>query len=214
MSRTELIVLMDRSGSMNLIRSDMEGGFDRFMSEQAAVEGECYVTLVQFDSFKTDTVYTGISVDSVPACTLEPRGMTPLLDAMGATIGEVSSRLDELGEEDKPDHVVFLVITDGEENASREYQLHDIRNLVEGCTKRGWHFAYLGANVDAFNVAGGLGVNAVSASSYAADSDGVQAMYAASSKGLSGLRSGGTSELRIDVSGFSEEEEDEDGDGS
>src|SRR5580765_28629 len=123
----EVVVLLDRSGSMSSIKKEMEGGFDQFVKEQRAVPGICVLTLVQFDSQGIDTVHEAKPIADVPALDLAPRGLTPLLDAVGQTITKTKARWDAK----KFSKLLFLVITDGQENASREFKKDQIKKLVE-----------------------------------------------------------------------------------
>ena len=192
MTATNLIVILDRSGSMVSIETDIEGGFNQFMLEQSELDGECYVTLVQFDSVSIDTVFSDVQVDQVPPLELKPRGMTPLLDAIGRTVAE----FDERFEADKTDRVMVVIITDGQENWSTEYTLDRIKRIIELHEKDGWKFVYLGANVDAFAEAGSMGIAQNASMGYIADDAGVKAMYSAASAAVSDYRLGGKGDIR------------------
>ena len=150
MKHTDLIVILDRSGSMSGIRTDVMGGFDQMMKEQAALEGTCNVTLVQFDGIEVETVCTGVPVSDMEPLQLSPRSNTPLLDAVGQTVARMDDEYGKMDETKRPEQVLVLIITDGQENASVEFTLPDIRKLIEEHENRGWVFSYLGANVDAF----------------------------------------------------------------
>lgn len=196
---TELVVVLDRSGSMSAIRRAMEDGFDHLVAEQRAAPGECRVTLVQFDSEAIETVYAGRSVADVPPLVLEPRGFTPLLDAVGRTVEQTGQRLSALDEPVRPGKVVVLVITDGAENASREYTRAQVMALVKHQSDvYQWKFVYLGANVDAFAEAGGMGFAAGSAASYTPTATGVGHAYAAMSASLVSYRDGTSDTLSFD----------------
>ncbi len=189
---TEIVVLLDRSGSMETIKGDMEGGFNGFIADQQKHPSACRVTLAQFDTHSTDIVYEAKPLADVPALKLEPRGGTPLLDAMGKIIGQVTDRLALTKGPARPDRVLFLVITDGEENASHQFTKEQIRTLVKERTDDGWAFSFLGANVDAFAEAGSLGVAAAATANYVPDAAGVKHAYAAVAMAASGFRSGAT----------------------
>lgn len=188
---TDLVVILDRSGSMENIARDMEGGFNSMIREQRAQEGTCNVTLVQFDSEEIETVYTGKPVGEVPPLVLSPRGGTPLLQAVGQTITQVETVLAHLPEDQRPEQVMVLIITDGQENTSREFTRDQVKTLVERKTKEGWAFVYLGANVDAFAESGSLGISTMSASPYTPDAMSVNAAYASVSANLSSYRTRG-----------------------
>lgn len=186
---TEIVVLLDRSGSMESIKQDMVGGFGTFVAEQQAIPGRCDMTLVQFDSQSIDTVLEAMPLAQVPELVLEPRGGTPLLDAMGATITRVTER--HATSAQKPDKVVFMVITDGQENSSKSYTRDQVKALVEAQTAAGWVFSYLGANVDSFAEAQSLGVAAAAAMNYTPNAAGVMGIYSSLGSSISSFRTGG-----------------------
>jgi uncharacterized protein YegL len=195
----ELVVVLDRSGSMQPIAKDMEGGFDQLIADQRKLPGRCLVTLVQFDSERVETVYEAKPVAEVPALSLVPRGSTPLLDAVGSTIKRTGDRLATTPEAARPGKVIMLIVTDGQENASREYKKEQVKAMVEHQrTAYQWEFIYLGANVDAFAEAGSLGINLASASNYIPDSAGAQAVYVAASASVGRSRAGGSTALTDD----------------
>lgn len=157
---TDITILLDRSGSMATIKSAMESGFDEFLLQHREVP-TTRISLVQFDSDNPyEEVYIERPVTDAPKLTLQPRGWTPLLDAMCKTIDKVGQRLAAKHEQDRPDKVLFLVLTDGEENASREFKREDVRKRVTLQTEGyKWQFVYLGANQDAFKEADSFGIN-------------------------------------------------------
>lgn len=157
---THLYFLLDRSGSMQSIKADTEGGFAAFMDEQRTGEGSCRVTLAQFDN-AYDVVYRDVPVADVPALDLQPRGSTALLDAMGRLITDAGAELAALPEERRPGTVIVGIMTDGHENASQEWTRPAIRALVEQQSSAyGWQFMYMGADQDAVEVGTSLGVEA------------------------------------------------------
>lgn len=155
--RTLLVFLLDRSGSMQSIKSDVEGGFAAFIDEQRQAPGDCAATLAQFDT-EYELVYHGIPVGDVPALNLQPRGATALLDAMGKLITDTATQLDAQPEDERPGTVIVAIMTDGHENSSQEWTHPAIKSLVEQQTKRGWEFLYMGADQDAIEVGVRLGV--------------------------------------------------------
>ena len=163
---TRLVFLLDRSGSMQSIKSDVVGGFDAFVAEQRAGEGECAATLAQFDEMY-EVVYQGIPLNEVPSLDLRPRGGTALLDAMGKLITDTATELNALSDDANPGTVVVAIMTDGMENSSREWTQPAIKALVEQQTSAGWEFLYMGADQDAVEVGRGLGVKAEQAVTYA-----------------------------------------------
>ncbi|WP_024793634.1 vWA domain-containing protein [Tomitella biformata] len=155
---TRLVFLLDRSGSMQSIKTDVEGGFAAFIEDQRAAAGECAVTLAQFDH-RYEVVYQGVPIAEVPALDLRPRGRTALLDAMGTLITDVKAELDALPDADRPGTVIVSIMTDGKENASGEWTHPAIKALVEQQTNdQDWQFLYMGADQDAIEVGARLGV--------------------------------------------------------
>ncbi len=164
---TQLVFLLDRSGSMQSIASDVVGGFEAFVAEQRTGEGLCTATLAQFDN-EYEVVYRGIAIGQVPPLALFPRGMTALHDSMGKLITDTAAEINALPEDNKPGTVIVAIMTDGLENASREWRQADIKALVEQQTNdHGWEFLYMGADQDAVEVGKGLGVKEGLAVTYA-----------------------------------------------
>lgn len=187
----DITILLDRSGSMESIKGDMERGFVHFIGEQRKLPGKCTVTLVQFDTQGIDTVYEAREIKDVPFLTLAPRGGTPLLDALNTTIGRTGTRLAGLPEAVRPGKVVFMVITDGEENSSRYTTLEQIKNTIKHQSEQyNWQFLYLGANVDAFGNAQAMGIPTAGAANYGANTRGVAAAFSAASESLGRYRDG------------------------
>ncbi len=163
---THLYFLLDRSGSMQSIKADTEGGFAAFIAEQRATPGECLVTLAQFDN-AYDVVYSARPVADVPPLDLQPRGSTALLDAMGRLVTSAGAELAALPDDDRPGTVIVAVMTDGHENASQEWTHPAIKSLVEQQTRDyDWQFLYMGADQDAIEVGTSLGVDAAQSVTY------------------------------------------------
>ncbi|WP_323792757.1 vWA domain-containing protein [Nocardioides sp.] len=155
---THVYFLLDRSGSMQSIKSDTEGGFEAFVTEQREAPGACRVTLAQFDDHYEE-VYVDRPVADVPPLDLRPRSMTALHDAMGRLITDAGARLAALPDDQRPGTVIVAVMTDGLENASKEWTGPAIKALVEQQTRDyGWDFMYMGADQDAIEVGAALGV--------------------------------------------------------
>lgn len=177
---TDITVLLDRSGSMEQIKDDTIGGFNQFLVAQQEAGANASLTLVQFNSESIDDVCVAMPVRDVEKLTGEtfvPRAMTPLLDALGSTIVKAGERLASLNEAERPDKVVFVILTDGLENASKEYSKAAIKSLIEQQNHDyNWQFVYLGANQDAFHEAGGIGISQHWAAGYATAN--VNAVYA------------------------------------
>jgi uncharacterized protein YegL len=176
---TEIVVLLDRSGSMQHGKDDHEGGLLSFVEDQQQLQGDVRFTLIQFDSVEPhEILYDGVPIGEVGPMKLIPRGGTPLLDAVGLAIAHVAERL----QNSQPDQVVVMIITDGQENASREYTREQIKHMiVEYETSRDWKFLYLGADVDAFAEAGGLAIAPSSALKMSKTSSGIRGAYQAMS---------------------------------
>ncbi len=183
---TDITLVVDRSGSMQEIREDAQGGVNAFIQKQAQEPGEALLTLVQFDT-DYEIVHSGVPIQQVPAYELVPRGCTALLDAVGRAINETGKRLSDMDEADRPGLVTFVITTDGLENSSQEFTKARVKEMIEHQQEKyDWHFTFLGANQDAFAEAGGLGIRAASAAGYAPDK--VYAAYQVSSEKLSRMR--------------------------
>jgi uncharacterized protein YegL len=198
---THIAIVADRSGSMHGIHTDMDGAIKELLATQAKEPGYILVDVVTFDT-EVQFPYSDARPDDVKAQIIEPRGMTALNDAVGKTIVSLGEKLAAKAEEDRPAHVIVVVVTDGAENASREYTLEQVRALVQEQTDRwGWNFIYLAANVDAFGTAAGYGFNASNAMGYVPTAKGAKSGIRSASASISRTRSG--------LSGdFTEEERD------
>lgn len=184
---THIAVLLDRSGSMQTIKDDTEGGFDAFIGEQRKNPGRCDVTLAQFDN-TYEEVYIAEPLAAVPPLDLQPRGGTALLDGIGRLINTTGSRLADMPEDDRPGAVIVVIMTDGMENSSQEFALPVINKMITEQTERyGWTFVYLGANQDAISVADGLGVAPGMAMTYQAGK--VDSAFTSTSTNLTAYRS-------------------------
>jgi Mg-chelatase subunit ChlD len=187
--KTEILVITDRSGSMATTAQDVIGGYNTFIREQREVHGQARVTFAQFDH-AYEVVYAGKPVADVPtldARTFVPRGNTALLDAIGRTLNEQGQRI---AAESWADLVIVCILTDGGENASREYDIATIRTMTAQAEKIGWKFVYLGANQDSFAVAQGLGLKGAIVANYDANPAGTQQAYGATSATVRNLRGG------------------------
>jgi hypothetical protein len=155
---TDITMVLDRSGSMQSIKDDTIGGFDAFISEQRRLPGRCTVSLVQFDNVYEE-VYTGRDLADVPSLTLVPRGSTAMLDAIGRAVNAAGARLAAMPEDGRPGTVIVGIMTDGLENASREFTYPTVKALIQQQEQvYGWTFMYMGANQDAIEVGASLGV--------------------------------------------------------
>ena len=186
---TEIITVIDRSGSMLHIKHDMEGGLKSFINDQAKQPGEARLSIYTFDDLY-ETFCEGAELSAVNDFALVPRNRTALFDAIGHTINAVGIRLAALAESDRPGKVVVIIITDGHENASKEFTLKQISEMVtHQSTKYSWQFAFLGANIDSFAAGGSLGVSRASTMNYAPTKRGTEVMFDALNAGMSTYRS-------------------------
>ncbi len=174
-NKTDITIILDRSGSMGDVKDDTIGGFNNFVEEQRKVEGEAALSLVQFDD-QYEVVYIDKdinSADKLTENTFQPRGMTALFDAVGRTINSVGQRLAGLSEEEKPDKIVFVILTDGFENASQEFQASKISEMINHQRSvYKWEFMFIGANQDAVLSAKEIGIKPSYALTYAANARG------------------------------------------
>lgn len=156
---TDLTMVVDRSGSMASCRNDAEGGINTFIQQQKELPGECLFSLVQFDT-DYEFVHKARPIHDIKlAYALVPRGNTALLDAVGRAIIETGERLKAMDESQRPGLVVFVIITDGQENSSHEFTREKIKEMIEHQqTAYKWQFTFLGANQDAFAEAGAMGI--------------------------------------------------------
>ncbi len=195
MPATHIALLVDRSGSMHTIQADAQGGIAAFLAEQAAQPGEATISLFQFDN-DYERVFGPVPVADAPAYELHPRGMTALLDALGRSIGDTASYLAAMPEADRPG-VILAVVTDGQENASREMGRTAVKDLITGKTAAGWQFAFLSADLDAVQEARDLGVPLASSASYDSSPAGTRDAYSVLSASVSRTRSTGAA-LTVD----------------
>ncbi len=175
---------------MSGLEADTIGGFNSMIARQKKEEGEAYISTVLFDDV-SEVLY-----DRVPVAKIEPmtdkqyyvRGCTALLDAVGRAVSHIATVHKYAREEDRPEKTLFVITTDGMENASREYSYKKVKDLVEKQKERGWEFLFLGANIDAVEVAGRFGVGADRAVNYECDSEGTALNFEVVGKVVSCLR--------------------------
>lgn len=159
---TDIVVVLDRSGSMTSCLNDTIGGFNSFIKDQLDEGDNASVSLYQFDNH-FETVYEGVPIREVPPLKLHPRGGTALLDAMGRTIGLTGERLSKMPEEDRPDKVLVIFLTDGGENASKEFKKPQIAEMIKRQKEvYNWTFLYIGADFDAMSDAHSFGLKGYS----------------------------------------------------
>ena len=193
--RTELVFLLDRSGSMAGLEADTIGGYNNLIAQQQKEKGECRLTTVLFDN-RYELLHDRVSLRDVSPITDREywvRGSTALLDAIGVTISRIAADQKFAAPSQKADKVLFVITTDGMENASREYGAARVRSMIEEAKKeRGWEFLFLGANIDAVETASGFGIDATRAVNYRADSRGTRLNYEVLSHAVSSLRASGS----------------------
>ena len=193
-NRTELVFILDRSGSMIGLEQDTIGGFNSMLRKQKDQPGAARVTTVLFDD-QYQLLHDRLELEGVKPITGQEyyaRGSTALLDAIGRTIRKVDGVLESSGAEYRADKVLFVIITDGMENSSRRHTQKQIADMVKERQQKGWEFLFLGANMDAISVAQGYGIGADRSVTYVADAEGVALNFNAVSGAASALRNGQT----------------------
>ena len=178
---TELVFIVDRSGSMGGLESDTIGGLNATLAKNREVEGECVVSIVLFDN-TSEVLVDRQPIEQVPNLTTaqyQVRGCTALLDAVGDSVRYIQKVQQFLPEDYRPEHVIFAIITDGMENASRHRTYHEVKSMIEERQEDGWEFIFLGANIDAAAEAGRMGIRADRASQYVCDGAGSALAYEA-----------------------------------
>ncbi len=193
---TDINIVVDRSGSMNSIKDDTIGGFNAFLKTQQEMTGEAVISLHRFDDIY-ETVYEAINIKDAPKLdntNFVPRGNTALLDAIGRTINSTGTRLAKLDESQRPDKVIFVIITDGHENASKEFTNEVVANLIKHQTEvYSWQFLYIGANQDAIAVGINLNISASNSITLAADAQGTRDVFESTSRNIASYRGSGQS---------------------
>ena len=177
---TEIVFILDRSGSMSGLESDTIGGFNSMIAKQQKEEGEAIVSTVLFDD-ETDVIHDRVAIGDVKKLTEEDyyvRGCTALLDAVGGAIHHIGNVHKYAREEDRPAKTLFVITTDGLENASRHYSFKDVKKLIKRQQEKyNWEFLFLGANIDAIEVAGNMGISRDRAANYNCDEVGTALNY-------------------------------------
>ena len=188
---TELVFILDRSGSMAGLEEDTIGGFNSMLKRQKAEGGEALISTVLFDD-KCEVLHDRVTLDKVPAITSEQyyvRGCTALLDALGGAIHHIGNVHKYARDEDRPEKTLFIITTDGMENASKRYSYDKVRSMVERQKEKyGWEFLFLGANIDAIATAHRFGIKADRAVNFENDEAGTQLNYEVISQTVSHYR--------------------------
>jgi hypothetical protein len=189
---TEIVFILDRSGSMSGLEADTIGGFNSMIAKQKKAEGDALISTVLFDS-TSEVLHDRVDVQRVRQMTnrdYEVGGCTALLDAIGGAIHHIGNIHKYARPEDVPEHTMFIITTDGMENASRFYSVDRVRHMIERQTEKyGWEFLFLGANIDAIETARSFGIGADRAVNYHSDSEGTQLNYEVLSDAISAVRS-------------------------
>ena len=188
---TELVFVLDKSGSMSGLEKDTIGGFNSMLAKQKEVDGECLITTVLFDN-GYELLHDRIDICAVSPITEKEYsvgGSTALLDAIGRTINKISNAQRHTADEFRAENVMFVIITDGEENASREYLSDKVKAQIQRQKEKyGWEFLFLGANIDAVETARHFGIGADRAVNYHSDHEGTQLNYEVLSEAVSAVR--------------------------
>lgn len=176
---TELIFILDRSGSMSGLESDTIGGFNSMIEQQKKQDGECYVSTILFDN-ESKVLHDRVKLADIPKMTDKDYvvgGCTALIDAIGGAIKHVKNIHKYARPEDVPANTMFVITTDGQENASRAYSSKQVKEMIEQQKKHGWEFLFIGANIDAVETAACYGIDKNKAVNYNADSVGTKVLY-------------------------------------
>ena len=187
---TELVFILDRSGSMAGLESDTIGGFNAMIEKQKKNDGECWVSTVLF-SDRSQVIHDRLALEKIPPMTdkeYSVGGCTALLDAIGDAVKHISTIHKYIRPEDVPEHTMFVITTDGMENASRRYSSDEVKKLIEAKKEAGWEFLFLGANIDAVETAKKFGIREDRAVNYHADSAGTALNYEVVGEAVSCMR--------------------------
>ena len=188
---TELVFILDRSGSMSGLEKDTIGGFNSMIEKQKKQEGECYVSTVLFDN-ESEVVNDRIKLSEIKPMTEDDyyvRGCTALIDAIGGAIHHIGNIHKYARPEDVPEHTMFIITTDGMENASQRYTSDRVKQMIERQKEKyGWEFLFIGANIDAVETAAQYGINSDRAVNYHADEKGTKILYATVSESICQMR--------------------------
>ncbi|MBQ7600209.1 MAG: VWA domain-containing protein [Clostridia bacterium] len=189
----EMVFILDKSGSMSGLEKDTVGGFNSMIRKQKEKDGEAYVTTVLFDSNIT-TVHDRADISKIPELTEKEYfvgGCTALLDAIGSTVEHISKIHRYAREEDVPEHTVFVITTDGMENASRKYSSRDVKEMIGKKREEGWEFIFLAANIDAVETARTFGIDEDQAVDYRCDAAGTALNFECLSEAITNVRKEG-----------------------
>ena len=188
---TELVFILDRSGSMSGFEADTIGGFNSTIERQKEQEGKVYVSTVLFDNY-SEVIHDRVDINEIKPMTRKDynvRGCTALLDAVGGAIHHIGNVHKYARPEDVPEHTIFIITTDGMENASKRYSSQDIKSKIKRQTEKyGWEFIFLAANIDAVETAENIGIRRERAANYRQTKEGVERSYYAMSEAITSVR--------------------------
>ncbi len=197
---TEIVFILDRSGSMGGLEADTIGGYNSLIERQKKEEGEVYVSTVLFDDV-CEVLHDRVLLDKIQPMTDREyyvRGCTALLDAIGGAIHHIGNVHKYAREEDRPEKTLFIITTDGQENSSKRYTYDKVKHMVERQKEKfGWEFLFLGANIDAVAEAGRFGIKSDRAVNYHCDSEGTAVNYKVLSKAVSKVRHCAVQEMEV-----------------
>ena len=188
---TELVFILDRSGSMAGLESDTIGGFNAMIEKQKKEDGECYISTVLFDNV-SEVLHDRVKLSDIKPMTDKEytvRGCTALIDALGGAIHHIGNIHKYARPEDVPEHTMFIITTDGMENASQRYSSDEVKKMIERQKEKyGWEFLFIGANIDAVETARRYGINEDRAVNYNADAKGTGILYESVACAVSNVR--------------------------
>lgn len=188
---TELVFILDRSGSMSGLESDTIGGFNSLIEKQKKEDGKCFVSTVLFDNV-IETLHDRIELEKIEKMTdkdYSVRGCTALIDAIGMTVKHIEDIHKYIRKEDVPEHTMFVITTDGLENASTKYSSDEVKKMVEAKKEIGWEFLFIGANIDSVETARHFGIDEERAVNYHADKKGTAVLFESVSDAVCCVRS-------------------------
>jgi uncharacterized protein YegL len=198
---TELVFILDRSGSMSGFETDTIGGFNATIEKQKEQEGKVYVSTVLFDN-ESEVIHDRIDINEIKRMTRKDyhvRGCTALLDAIGGAIHHIGNIHKYARQEDVPEHTIFVITTDGMENASHRYSSDRVKEMIQRQTEKyGWEFIFLAANIDAVETAENIGIRKERAANYRQTKEGVYRSYCAMSEAISTVRRNSAKDMNLE----------------
>ena len=198
---TEIVFILDRSGSMSGFEADTIGGFNATIEKQKEQDGKVYVSTVLFDN-ESEVIHDRVDINEIKRMTrrdYQVRGCTALLDAIGGAIHHIGNIHKYARPEDVPEHTIFVITTDGMENASHRYSSEKVKEMIKRQTEKyGWEFIFLAANIDAVETAENIGIRKERAANYRQTKDGVYRSYCAMSEAISTVRRNRAKDMNLE----------------